>query len=610
MTQTPDAGGLHAPAEPQGLAAGDVGHGSAFSLSRRGMLGLGAGAAVVAGFGASAAAQDAPKPASRGPAKRKLNILFVFSDQERYRAQMPAGLSLPGQEKLRRKGVTFHAHYCPATMCTSSRSVLMTGLTTPNSGMFENCDVPWIKGLPSGVETIGHMLRRAGYYTAYKGKWHLNKVFDSQDPDRLFTTEMDKNGFSDYNGPGDIIGHTLGGYQFDHLISGSAVTWLRRNGRVLSDDGKPWSLFVSLVNPHDIMYFNTDAPGEPVQDKGGLMMHAARAPNHPLYKATWDEPLPASLTEPLNAPGRPKAHGEFMKGWGYVLGEIPNEQERWRRFNDYYINCTRSMDTQLLRILQELEDLGLAEDTIVLYTTDHGEMAGAHNLRGKGPFAYQETIHLPFLVSHPDTNGGQDCRALTSHIDMVPTLLAMAGVPPERIAEVAGRDLPGKDLSRLLANPGAAGPTAARDAVLFTYSGLALNDADIIAKNAAAKAAGKNVFVELARQRYLPDLKKRGSLRTVFDGRYKLSRYFSPLDHHEPVTLEELYKHNDVELFDLQTDPGEMVNLATDSAANTDLVQAMNTKLNRIVKDEIGVDDGRELPNIPLVDWALDRVDM
>lgn len=588
----------------------DAGSGEMATVSRRGLFGLAAGAAAAtSGLGRASLAAGAPRPAA-APAGRKLNVLFLFSDQERYRSSLPAGLDLPGQETLRRKGVTFHAHYCPATMCTSSRSVLMTGLTTPNNGMFENCDVPWIKGLPPDVRTVGQMLREAGYYTAYKGKWHLNRVFDSQDPDRLFTSEMDANGFSDYNGPGDIIGHTLGGYQFDHLISGSAVTWLRRNGRPLSDDGKPWCLFVSLVNPHDVMYFNTDAPGERIQDTGNLMMHAARAPDHPHYKKTWDDPLPSSLMEPLDAPGRPKAHGEFMKAWRHVLGEVPMEQERWRRFNDYYINCTRGVDAQIARVLDELDALGLSDDTIVIYTSDHGEMAGAHGMRGKGPFAYQETIHLPLLMVHPDVQGGQDCRALTSHIDLVPTLLSMAGVPAGGVGELAGRDLPGKDLTPLLTNPGAAGIHAARESILFTYSGLALNDATTIEKNAAAKAAGKNVFVEFARQRYVPDLKKRGSLRTVFDGRYKYSRYFAPVEHNDPTTLEHIYKYNDVELFDIQQDPTEVNNLAKDNITNNDLILAMNTKLNTIIKNEIGADDGRELPNIPLVNWAIDRVDM
>ena len=77
--------------------------------------------------------------------------------------------------------------------------------------------------------------------------------------------------------------------------------------------------------------------------------------------------------------------------------------------------------------------------------------AGAHSLRGKGSFAYQEALHLPFHVVHPDVQGGQQCRAVTSHIDVVPTVLSLAGANATKRAEVAGRTLPGKDLAPVIA---------------------------------------------------------------------------------------------------------------------------------------------------------------
>lgn len=101
-------------------------------------------------------------------------------------------------------------------------------------------------------------------------------------------------------------------------------------------------------------------------------------------------------------------------------------------------------------------------------------------------------IHIPLIVSHPDVNGGQSCRALSSHIDIVPTLLSMAGVSASRKGELAGRDLPGKDLMPVLGNPGQADLHAAREGVLFTYSALATNDAGLFAIAGEAIAAGKN----------------------------------------------------------------------------------------------------------------------
>lgn len=585
-------------------------------ISRREFLTLAAGIAAAPLLSPTlASAADTPQEARpnqnvKSGKGSKHNILFVFTDQQRYIRKWPEGMSLPGHERLKRTGVTFNSHYCPAVMCTSSRAVMLTGLQTADNRMFENVDMPYVNALSTDVPTIGQMLRKAGYYTAYKGKWHLNREFDREEPDRLYTKEMEAYGFSDFVWPGDVLTHTLGGYTFDHMIAGSAMSWLRRNGRTLADEGKPWALFMSLVNPHDIMYFNTDAPGERVQDTGRLLMHAARAPEHALFRKSWNEPLPANLTQSMQEAGRPKAHAEFLRAWGYTLGTVPPESARWQRFTDYYFNCIRSVDQQIANLLGELDALGLTDNTIVVFTSDHGEMGGAHGLRGKGPFAYEEAIHLPLHIVHPDVRGAQETRALTGHIDLVPTLLAMAGVGKEKSGELAGRELPGKDFTTLLNNPSQADLHAVRDGVLFTYSGLATNDSEMTRIVSEAKAAQQDPKAAVKARGYRPDLKKRGSLRTVFDGRYKFTRYFAPLDRNQPKDIEELYRWNDVELFDLQSDPAEMTNLAAEKGANADLVLAMSAKLEALIKAEIGVDDGREMPPVEGIDWSIDRLDL
>jgi arylsulfatase len=569
---------------------------------RRQLLKGAASASLFAGVMlGSARAQTAPQG---------LNVLFVFTDQERYHRRWPKGLSLPGHERMERTGVTFTNHQCPATMCTSSRSIILTGLQTADNGMYENLDVPWMHSLSFKHPTIGHMLRKAGYYTAYKGKWHLSREFDTHKAERFMTSDMEKYGFTDNFSPGDLIGHTLGGYSFDQITAGSAINWLRTRGRPLSDDGKPWCMFVSFVNPHDIMYFNTDAPDEKVQDSGKLRLHAARAPEHALYRATWDVPIPESLRQPFDAPGRPKAHGEFDRIWDYILGNVPLENERWRRFNDYYVNCIRNVDRSIEALLGELEALNLSQNTIVVFTADHGEMAGAHGLRGKGPFAYQQTNHLPLYIVHPDVKGGQQCKSLTSHIDFAPTLLAVAGARADRAGELAGRALPGRNLSPLLNDPGGQPIDAARPATLFTYSGLASNDAAVFDFAAKAVMAGKDPKEEAKKQGFRPDLKKRGHVRSTFDGRYRFTRYFAPVDHNSPTTLDELFKWNDVELYDVQSDPDEIHNLANDRAGNAALLTTMSGKLEAIIKAEIGKDDGRELPDVAGINWGVDKVDL
>jgi arylsulfatase A-like enzyme len=583
-------------------------NGSAFGseVTRRDVLAAAPPALLALSLGSTSALAQSLASAPAKIDRRPPNILFVFTDQERYFRKLPAGLSLPAHERLWRTGTTFTNHYISAVMCTSSRAVMMTGLQTADNRMFENADMPWVADLDPKIPTIGHMLKGAGYYPAYKGKWHLTRSFDQRKPERLFTTEMEAYGFNDYASAGDIVGHTLGGYEFDHLIAGSAVTWLRRRAAALNAEGKPWELTVSLVNPHDIMYFNTDAPGQKAQDSGKLLKPAARAPDIPFYKATWDVSLSPTNGQGFDAPGRPKAHGEYQAAWDHLLGHVPNEAERWQRFNNFYMNSIRAVDEQLLTILTELDTLGLADRTIIVFTADHGEMAGAHGgMRGKGPFAYEENLHVPFLVVHPDVAGGREVKALTSAIDIAPTLLSFAGATAARTGELAGRALPGKDMSSLLGKTDAP-VNANRDTILFTYSGLATNDAAMIGKAADYITSGRTMKDMMA-SGASADLTKRGTVRTTFDGRYKFSRYLSPMQRNRPRTIAELYANNDVELFDLTSDPNETTNLAFGPNRDEKLIMALSDKLERAIAAEIGVDDGREMPMLQgrKIDWAL-----
>ena len=102
----------------------------------------------------------------------------------------------------------------------------------------------------------------------------------------------------------------------------------------------------------------------------------------------------------------------------------------------------------------------------------------------------------------------------------------------------------------------------------------------------------------------LPETRKRSNIRTVYDGHYKYSRYFNSRQHHRPTTLEQVLKFNDVELFDLKTDPHEMHNLAL-AAEHRELLMAMNGKLNRLIDSEVGMDDGSHFPDIDGVNWAV-----
>jgi arylsulfatase len=566
------------------------------------------GAAAAPGAAGGGAASAAGMPATAARAGGPWNILFILTDQERFfrPGELPAGFSLPGHERLMKRGTTFTNHTINSCVCTPSRSVLYTGRHIQQTGMFDNTNFPWIQSMSYDLPTVGDLLREAGYYTAYKGKWHLHKEFETVNelgsPTKIFTAEMEQYGFSDYFGIGDIIAHTQGGYLHDGITTAMASSWLRGKGRELAAESRPWFLAVNLVNPHDVMFYDTDAPGTPVRSARGLT-HVARDPVDPLYAKQWQFDLPRSHDQPLDAPGRPPAHRDFLRSHDALVGEIPNEDARWRRRHNYYLNCLRDADRNIVAVLDELEASGMADRTIVILTADHGDMDGAHQLHAKGAVAYREQNNVPMIVSHPAYAGGRTCAALTSHLDVAPTLVGLTGIEPAKRSTIT-RELKGKDFSGLLANPTAAGVNALHEGVLFNYNMFAYVDGDYLLKAVAHIQQGGNPR-KLKEAGLVPDLRKRGAVRSVYDGRYVFSRYFSPKQHNRPTTLEQLYQYNDVELYDRQSDPYELKNLAATSGASRELVVAMNEKLNRLIDAEVGEDRGQMLPGGIDAGWEV-----
>ncbi len=527
------------------------------------------------------------------------NIVFILTDQERHfrPGELPRDYRLPAHERLAKKGVVFENHRINSCVCTSSRSVIYTGLHIQQTKMFDNTNFPWMQSMSTDIKTLGHHLRAAGYYTAYKGKWHLSREFETENtleaPTKIFTQEMEAYGFADYLGIGDIIAHTQGGYLHDGMIAAAAASWLRGKASELAQENKPWFLAVNLVNPHDVMFYDTDEPGQPVQGKNNLT-HIAGDPAHEMYVKQWDFELPESFSQPLDAPGRPAAHTDFTIGNDVMTGPIPvNETWRWRKRHNFYLNALHDVDRHILTVLDELEDCGLASNTIVILTSDHGELGGAHQMTGKGATSYREQNNVPLIVAHPAYPGGKRCQAVTTHLDLVPTLISLTNASPETKAAIT-KDLPGKDFSPVLAAPEQADFDTVRDGQLFCFNMFATLDGDFLLKARDLLAQGGPDKIKEAGLH--PDMMKRGAIRSVFDGRYQFTRYFSPKQHNRPTTIEELFELNDVELFDHQNDPNEVNNLALDREKNADLIMAMNAKLNRLIDEEVGEDVGQMLP--------------
>ena len=549
-------------------------------------------------------AQTENKTTSQKPHEGPYNILMIVTDQERHMSpgDLPVGYELPGHERLAKDGIVFENHQVASCVCTPSRAVMYTGQHIQNNGMFDNTNFPWSGSMSTDIDTVGDLLRKQGYYTAYKGKWHLTEEFETvnmlQSPKKLLSAEMEEYGFSDYFGIGDIIAHTNGGHLHDGIISAMSRSWLRGKGEELREENKPWFMAVNLVNPHDVMYYNTDRPGQNEQS-GMAMLHINHEPSNTVYQQNWDVTLPDSRSQAIDEPGRPTAHLDYRNSRGVMVGVVPNDDGRWARLNNYYLNCIQDVDKNILEILNELDDLGIADNTIVIFTADHGELAGAHGLNGKGATAYREQNNVPFMIVHPAYQGNRRCKAVTSHVDIATTLVSMAG---GRSGSVS--DLPGKDISSLLGNPEAAPTNALREGALYNYNMFAYIDQAFFASVGEFFAEGGKPE-GLASQGFKPNLKKRGAIRSVFDGRYKLNRYYSPLEHHVPKTLEQLFANNDLELFDVSNDPSEMKNLAVNKSKYGEILKMMNDKLNLLIEQEVGDDVGQMLPSIKGTDWKL-----
>ena len=367
-------------------------------VSRRDLIKAGSGAAALGMLPqtANAATGDTqgattvaagPYPASRTtPLGRPYNVVLFISDEETYHLRPTEGYTTPAREELQRRGMTFHQHYIGAAMCTPSRGVMFSGQPPQVNGVYDQMELGYVPSLRTDKPSMGTIFKQLGYETAYFGKFELRKDIITPKTDINYTDALREYGFDTFAPDGDKVGAPDQAYDTDTYTAGEGVRWLRTNAQALNDQGKPWLPVVSFVSPHDIMYADTNQPGsrEQVSEVG---MRITPPPDNTHFATQWLFPESPSRFQPMDIPGRPRAHLAYMIGWSAFLGEIPvGATAMWNTYYNYYLNLIRDNDRNLQEVIDALSALDLWDSTVVFRTADHGELGGSHGgLRGKGP---------------------------------------------------------------------------------------------------------------------------------------------------------------------------------------------------------------------------------
>jgi arylsulfatase A-like enzyme len=350
------------------------------------------------------------------------NLLYIFPDQLRARSLGYAGdwqAITPNIDRLAAQSVNFGNAITSSPVCTAYRASLLTGKYATSHGMVIN-----ELRIHPNQRCFGHTLTDAGYHTGYIGKWHLyaNELGNHDDPRNSFVPRgPHRLGFDGewmaYNFHHENYGTYYHTESPDKIFYGDgvyepdaqtdlAIDFVRR----AAQRPQPWAVFLSWGPPHDPW-----VAGNAPHRFWNMFTHEA-FPNSPNYLSGNDEP--------------------YCDEWAR-LSEWDREQlEAWRR--GYYAQVT-SIDWNVGRLLRALDRIGAAHNTIVVFTSDHGEMFGAHGRRAKNIF-YEEACHVPLLIRWPERiTAGSTSDACLSSVDLLPTLLAMLELEPP--AAVEGMDL-------------------------------------------------------------------------------------------------------------------------------------------------------------------------
>lgn len=344
----------------------------------------------------------------------KQNLIYIFADQLRYQS-----VGYNGDEKARTPNIDAFSKECTIMdnavsghpVCAPYRASLLTGKYTTSTGMVIN----EIRISQNHI-TFPNVLRDAGYETCYIGKWHLwaNVWGDHFNPDNSYIPEGERLGFDDF----------FAGFNFHHdYYSPLAYYHLNSKDKIyydgyepdcqtdmaiehltrLSKADKPFAFFLSLGTPHDPWI------KENVPEKYYEMFCHTPFPNPENYL-------------PDNDP--------YADDWAKLSPKEREELESWRQV---YYAMVANLDDNFGRLIKAIDSLGLRDNSIVIFTSDHGELFGAHGRRAKNIF-YEEAVRVPYLIRGKQFKPCV-CDANFNTVDIMPTLLAYLDLPIPKTVE-------------------------------------------------------------------------------------------------------------------------------------------------------------------------------
>lgn len=333
------------------------------------------------------------------------NILFIFSDQQRHDTLGCYNENIdftPNLDKLAQKGILFENTFTCQPVCGPARSCLQTGLYATQTRCYRN-DI----GLPENVTTIADRFNENGYETAYIGKWHLASTGDVSNEEigkeeAFHTTAIPfrkRGGYKDYWLAADCLeatSHAYGGYMFDtdnNRVDFEGYRVDRQTDYVIDylnnrKTDKPFFLFTSYLEPHH----QNDC-------------------NH--YVG-------------------PEGSKEKFKNYN-IPEDLKNFSGDWNEEYPDYLGCCESLDRNVGRIVETLKKLSKYDETVIIYTSDHGSHFMTRNDEYKRS-CHDSCIHIPLIISGREFVGGKRIKELVSLIDLPKTLLDIAGIAlPEEL---------------------------------------------------------------------------------------------------------------------------------------------------------------------------------